>query len=417
MKKLLSALLVVILAFSTVTVAFAVETGEDVSSKLSEELVNYLDTATDTEEIFVSVWFSNPEGDLYVSEKDKKIIDDILGEGQYRIYYYCIGIPNADLYLTKEQIYKIAQSEEISLIKYINDKNITPGDCTDSSKKTPYQVFYEFMLGYGYKPSTSKDSSSGIVNLGKVGSGTLFYGSTGGCTLDDPYYYMTIGGYKFEYLPIQPGEIGLYVVNGNSVKPLSQSYEEDKTDMAKVVSLLNAYDNKNLINFNIYKGSKQVYGHASTRIPYSKYTLKSGVTSTIKVYNGQVKQWKSSNSKVAKINDKGAVTCLNKGTSTITAVLTNGRKLTCKVNVTNAPRLSKTSVVVKKGKSTKITVLGKVPSIKTKYNNTKIAKIYTCNCSCKCSNTLTVVGFKKGKTTIKVNINGVKTVKLNVTVK
>lgn len=417
MKKLLSALLVVILAFSTVTVVLADETEKDVSSKLSEELISYLDTATDTEEIFVSVWFSNPEGDLFVNEKDKKIIDDILGEDQYRYYYYCVGIPNADLYLTKEQIYKVAESDEVSLIKYVNDKNVIPGDCMDSSKKTPYQVFYDFMLEYGYTPSDSKDSSSGIVNLGKVGSGTLFYGSTGGCMLDDPYYYMTIGGYKFEYLPIQPGEIGLYVVNGNSVKPLSRSYEEDKTDMAKVVSLLNAYDNKNLINFNIYKGSKQVYGHKSTRIPYSKYTLKSGATSAIKVYNGQVKQWKSSNSKIAKINSKGVVTCLNKGSSTVTAVLANGKKLTCKVYVTTAPKLSKTNVVVKKGKSAKITVIGKVPSIKTKFKNTKIAKIYTCNCSCKCSDTLTVVGFKKGKTTIKVNINGVKTVKLNVTVK
>lgn len=59
------------------------------------------------------------------------------------------------------------------------------------------------------------------------------------------------------------------------------------------------------------------------RISSTNVSLKSGVSKTINVVGGAVKSWISSNKKVATVN-KGKITALNKGTSTVTATLTTG---------------------------------------------------------------------------------------------
>ena len=59
------------------------------------------------------------------------------------------------------------------------------------------------------------------------------------------------------------------------------------------------------------------------RISSTNVSLKSGVSKTIKVVDGTVKSWNSSNMKIATVN-KGKITALNKGTSTVTATLTTG---------------------------------------------------------------------------------------------
>ena len=109
----------------------------------------------------------------------------------------------------------------------------------------------------------------------------------------------------------------------------------------------------------------------------------------------------------------GKITALNKGTVTITATLTTGKKLTCKVTVTTAPKLSKTNVKVKKGGTAVVKLDGKVSSINNKYTNTKVAKITSkTNAS-----TLKIKGLKKGETTLKIKVNGAKTLCLKVKVK
>ena len=148
------------------------------------------------------------------------------------------------------------------------------------------------------------------------------------------------------------------------------------------------------------------------RISSTNVSLKSGVSKTIKVVGGTVKSWTSSHKKVATVN-KGKITALNKGTSTVTATLTTGKKLTCKVTVTTAPRLSKTTVKVKKGGTATVKVSGKVATINNKYRNTKVAKITSKTNDV----TLKIKGLKKGTTTLKIKVNGVKTLNLKVNVK
>ena len=146
--------------------------------------------------------------------------------------------------------------------------------------------------------------------------------------------------------------------------------------------------------------------------PYLSLCMKAGATQTVMVNNGKVKTWTSSNKNVATVRN-GKITALNKGTVTITATLTTGKKLTCKVTVTTAPKLSKTTVKVKKGGTAVVKLDGKVSSINNKYTNTKVAKITSKTNAA----TLKIKGLKKGTTTLKIKVNGVKTLSLNVKVK
>ena len=140
-------------------------------------------------------------------------------------------------------------------------------------------------------------------------------------------------------------------------------------------------------------------------------SIKAGATAALKVTDGDVKTWTSSNKAVAKVS-KGTVTALKKGTATVTAVLSNGEKLTCKVKVTTSPKLSKSSVTVKKGKTVKVKITGKAKTVKNVYTNTKKAKVVSKNTAA----TIKVKGLKKGSTTLKIKVNGV-ALKLKVKVK
>ena len=100
-------------------------------------------------------------------------------------------------------------------------------------------------------------------------------------------------------------------------------------------------------------------------------------------------------------------------TATVTATLTTGKKLSCKIVVSTAPRLSKTTVKVKKGDTVVIKLSGKVATINNKYTNTKVAKI----ASKTNATTLKIKGLKKGTTSLKIKVNGVKTLNLKVNVK
>lgn len=150
----------------------------------------------------------------------------------------------------------------------------------------------------------------------------------------------------------------------------------------------------------------------SPRLTSTNISLKSGISKTIKAVGGTVKIWTTSNKNVATVKD-GKITALSKGTAKVTATLTTGKKLSCKVTVTTAPRLSKTTVKVKKGGTATVKVSGKVATINNKYRNTKVAKIT----SKTNATTLKIKGLKKGTTSIKIKVNGVKTLNLKVNVK
>ena len=108
----------------------------------------------------------------------------------------------------------------------------------------------------------------------------------------------------------------------------------------------------------------------------------------------------------------GKVTALKKGTAVITATLTSGDQVTCKVKVTTSPKLSRKSVTVKKGKTVTVKITGKARSVKNVYKNTAAAKVT----SAKTASKIRVKGLKKGQTTIKIRVNGV-WLKLKVNVK
>ena len=60
--------------------------------------------------------------------------------------------------------------------------------------------------------------------------------------------------------------------------------------------------------------------------------LKAGKSAKLKIKNGTVVKWSSSNDKIVTVKD-GKVKGVKKGTSKVTATLYSGRKLTCKVTV------------------------------------------------------------------------------------
>ena len=150
----------------------------------------------------------------------------------------------------------------------------------------------------------------------------------------------------------------------------------------------------------------------SPPLVFTTASLKAGINKTVNVVGGTAKSWSTSNKNVAVVNN-GKITALNKGTTIITATLTTGQRLCCKVFVTTSPKLSKTTVNVKKGKTTTVKLSGKASSINNKYINTKIAKII----SKTNAKTLIIKGLKKGTTTLKIKVNRVKTLKLKVNVK
>ena len=141
------------------------------------------------------------------------------------------------------------------------------------------------------------------------------------------------------------------------------------------------------------KSSAAVYVKGTAQI---KATVKNGKGKTT---------YKTSNKKVAKVNSSGKVTGVKKGTATIT-VTNNGVSKKFKITVKN-PKLNKSKLTLKKGKSFKLSIKGKVGNAKFTSSSKKVAKV---NSKGK------VTAKKKGKATITVKTNGMK-LKCKVTVK
>ena len=178
-------------------------------------------------------------------------------------------------------------------------------------------------------------------------------------------------------------------------KPTQAEVDEATTHLNTAVEALVKADTKVTVTLN--KKTATVYKGKTT-------TLKATVTGA----DASKVTFTSSNPKVAAVNKTtGKVTAKAKGTAVITAKC-GDVKVTCKVTVKNPTlTLSKTSVSVKVGKTTKITAKA-APSGKVTYksNNKKIATV---------SSKGTIKGIKKGTAKITVTCNGVtKTVKVTV---
>lgn len=134
-------------------------------------------------------------------------------------------------------------------------------------------------------------------------------------------------------------------------------------------------------------------------------TIIKGKTYDLKVSGTSSKvTWSSSNKSIAKVNSKGKVTAVKKGTATITSKV-NGKKLYCTINVVNKG-IAQNSIAVFKGRTYQLTTYG-LSNIKWNTSNKTIATVD--------KNGL-VTGKKKG-TTIIYAISGNKTYTCTVAVK
>jgi hypothetical protein len=134
-------------------------------------------------------------------------------------------------------------------------------------------------------------------------------------------------------------------------------------------------------------------------------------TATIKI-TGQIgtAKFTTSDKKIATVNSKGKITAKKKGTATIT-VKTNGITLKTKVTVKN-PKINVKNkngykLTLKKGKTFKLKITGKVGNAKFTTNNKKVAKV---NSKGK------ITAKKKGNAIITIKTNGI-TLKCKVKVK
>ncbi len=156
-----------------------------------------------------------------------------------------------------------------------------------------------------------------------------------------------------------------------------------------------------------------VFKLGSPSLNIKSKSIKAGNSFALKVNNGTVKKWTTNKSTVAGVTKSGVVYGFRKGKATITALTYSGKKLTCKVNVTTNPKLNKKKVTVKAKHSVKVKMTGKVSAVKNVYYNTKYAKI-TSKTTAKM---LVVKGLQKGKTTLKIKVNGSYIIRLKVVVK
>lgn len=182
----------------------------------------------------------------------------------------------------------------------------------------------------------------------------------------------------------------------------------DKNDCENVlqaINILNAYEEIELAEPN--------YFSVPAGLNKKSIKLKAGETTELTLQNVQAKKWKSSNKKIATVKS-GKVTALKKGNATITATLTNGKKLTCKVKVSSSPTIKinknkfnkKTTYTIKKGSFLTVKITGKAAGKNNVYASSKkkIAKITTVK---KNVSSVKIKGLNKGKSTITLKVNGV----------
>lgn len=113
---------------------------------------------------------------------------------------------------------------------------------------------------------------------------------------------------------------------------------------------------------------------SAASISKKKVTICTGQTIQLKV-NGVKKKarWTSSNKSVATVTQKGKVSAKKKGTTTVTAKI-GKKKYTCKVTV-ESPKLSKTSITVKKGKAYQLKMRNTKQKYKWSSKNKSIATV------------------------------------------
>lgn len=152
-----------------------------------------------------------------------------------------------------------------------------------------------------------------------------------------------------------------------------------------------------------FQGATTVAQAATIKIKASQTTLEEGSTTTLKITGTTKKvKWTTSNSKAVKVDSKGKVTAVKKGTATITATISS-KKYTIKMTVIEPTILSSSTLVLNVGKKDFINVTGKqtgkVNKAEWTSSNKKIATV---------TNTGIITAVKAGSTVITASIHGKK---------
>ena len=202
-----------------------------------------------------------------------------------------------------------------------------------------------------------------------------------------------------------------YDNDGNAATNSGVYIATDSNDITEVSKYTIAQNGKNTtLTFEKADGEKLTYVKRNTQVTVvtekSSLYVKGTTNVLANVVSGSgITTYTSSNPKVAKVDAKGKVTALKKGTAVI-KVTNNGVNGQVKITVKN-PTLNKNAVTLKKGKTAKLTVKGSIGKVSYKSSNTKIATITSKG---------VIKAKKAGKVTVTVKANGV-TLKCKVTVK
>lgn len=259
-----------------------------------------------------------------------------------------------------------------------------------------------------------------IEKLGKVGDYYLYYGV--GDLFYNEAFTETIGNYSFtvnKQEMFDKNSLHLYLVNKDELVVFnSDSYNNGKItdeDVAEVISILNKSESDLFADWTIANDNPIIDDPVGPYLTIAKDKIKSGEkVKLVTVENAEDAEitFKSKTPEIAKINKKGVVKALQKGEAEFE--ITVGEKtFTAKVKVTNNPKLEQKKIKLSPKATVKIAIKGKVKGIKNVYTDTEIAKIK----SKPNFSVLKVKALKKGRTTLKIKVNGVKTLKLKVVVK
>lgn len=448
MKKLCSLFLVVLLAFGMQSVVFATETenqskpytqSQEFCDAINNYIINlgigadygfaldrdgkYVNLFTvdyiNSENSEVKVYDENADYVLFnIRGKNQTSQTILLGDYSFTTDYYFHHTNQTGYCLYKDgKIYSISDAVDKGMIDVATLVEKLPNSTkVDTSGLSYSKEFCDAVNKY--------IDDSGLTSY-------YFLGGEAGFNVSDIHYGNTVTIYNETAEYIVFGIDG--VMDANS-KELIGNYEFNHNNMysaynpcgycvykdGKVYSIKSAVDSK-IIDVEtlaktipnttkIEEPTKPVV--KTPKISATKVNLKSAQTRTLKVTNGKVKTWSTSSKKIATVS-KGKVVALTKGKVRITATLTNGKKLYCHVTVTTSPKLSRTTLNLKKGKTATVKLTGKVANINNKYYNTKVAKIVS-----KANTTsIKVKALKKGTTTLKIRVNGVNVLRLKVKVK
>lgn len=138
-----------------------------------------------------------------------------------------------------------------------------------------------------------------------------------------------------------------------------------------------------------------VYYQLKPKVSPKKVTLYSGYTKTLSATNGLGGKYSSSDKTIAKVNSKGKITALKKGTAKIKLKTSTGTA-TCTVTVKN-PSISQKTAEACKGDSYKLSVKNGKGTVKWSSSDKTIAKVDSKG---------KVTALKAGKAVITAKING-----------